>query len=74
MSFATDEWKICQMSIVYKRKNGSISIHNLKTLFPAKDDSSELKSVTFMLLSMCDFLLLFVMCDFFTFVFRMKVP
>ena len=30
MSFATDEWKICQMNIVYKRKNGSISIYNLK--------------------------------------------
>ena len=30
MRFATDEWKICQMSIVYKHKNGSISIHNSK--------------------------------------------
>ena len=30
MSFATDEWKICQMSIVYKRKNGSISIRDFK--------------------------------------------
>ena len=54
MSFATDEWKICQMSIVYNRKKGSISIHT-STLFPEKDNLSELKSVTLMLLSMCDF-------------------
>jgi len=33
MSFATDEWKICWMSIVYKFKNRSISIYNLKHCF-----------------------------------------
>ena len=53
------------MSIVYKRKNRSIGIHNLKKLSPGKDDLSELKSVSFMLFSICDFLLLFVMGDFF---------
>ena len=42
------------MSIVYNRKKGSISIHT-STLFPEKDNLSELKSVTLMLLSMCDF-------------------
>ena len=41
---------------------------------PKKDDLSELKSVTFMLLSVWLFLLLFVMCDFFAFVLRMKAP
>ena len=45
------------MSIVYKGKSGTISIHNLiKTLSPEKDDLSEFKRVTFMLFSMCDFL------------------
>ena len=58
------------MSIDYKRKNGSISIHNLKQS-PEKDDFRVLKRVTFLLFSMCDFLLLFVMCDFLAFVLRM---
>ena len=42
------------MSIDYKRKNGSISIHNLKQS-PGKDDFRELKRVTFLLFSMCEF-------------------
>ena len=42
------------MSIDYKRKNGSISIHNLKQS-PEKDDFRELKRVTFLLFSMCEF-------------------
>ena len=42
------------MSIDYKRKNGSISIHNLKQS-PEKDDFRVLKRVTFLLFSMCDF-------------------
>ena len=42
------------MSIDYKRKNRSISIHNLKQS-PEKDDFRELKRVTFLLFSMCDF-------------------
>ena len=36
-----------------------------RMLFPEKDDLSELKSVTFMLLSMCDF---------FAFVLKMEAP
>ena len=47
-----------------------------KTQFLEKDGLSELGSLTFMLLSMCDIFatLLFVMCDLFAFVLRMKAP
>ena len=51
------------MSIVYK------------ILFPVCGDLHELKSVIFILLSMCDFfaIISLLMCDFFTFVLRVKV-
>jgi len=47
-----------------------------KILFPVYGDLRELKSVIFILLSMCDFfaIISLLMCDFFAFVLRMKAP